>query len=123
MNAPLLLDGVDRDAIVRRLLAEEERRKAIIERIMARVVVDPITGCWLWDGPTSGNGRGGDYPRMSLDGQTVAVHRIMFVCVHGYVPGKKQIDHVCRVRRCINPYPEHTEMVTHKQNMKRRDRA
>lgn len=100
------------------------RRERIIARIMKRVRVDPITGCWEWTGPTSGKkGRGRNYPRMCLDGQTVAVHRVMWTCVHGYLPGKKQIDHECRNRLCVNPHPGHTEMVTHKRNCRRRDKA
>ncbi|MCK5639573.1 MAG: HNH endonuclease, partial [Gammaproteobacteria bacterium] len=77
--------------------------------------------CWEWQGSHSGNGRGGGYPRMSLDGQTVAVHRVMYIQINGYVPSKKQIDHVCRNRCCVNP--AHLEMVTHKENIKRRDNA
>lgn len=77
--------------------------------------------CWEWTGPNSGSGRGGDYARMCLDGQTVAVHRVMFTNANGFIPGKKQIDHKCRNRRCVNP--DHLEMVTHKQNQKRRDNA
>ncbi len=110
---------IDRQALIQ----ISERRLIIIDKVLERVFVDPVTGCWIWQGPTSGDGRGGGYPRMHLDGQTVAVHRFMFVCVHGFVPGKKQIDHTCRNRMCVNPYPEHTEMVTHKQNQKRRDKA
>lgn len=97
------------------------RREDIVRRIMERVSIDPKTECWNWTGPTSGNGRGGGYPRMCLDGQTVAVHRVMFTCVEGYVPGKKQIDHTCRNRCCVNP--AHLEMVTHKENQKRRSKA
>lgn len=45
------------------------RRDRIREKIMARVRIDEVTGCWLWTGPTSGNtGRGAGYPRMSLGG-------------------------------------------------------
>ncbi|QRY70339.1 HNH endonuclease [Ensifer sp. PDNC004] len=100
------------------------RREQIREKIMERVVVDPVTDCWIWQGPTSGkSGRGKDYPRMSLSGQTVAVHLVMWTNEHGYIPGKKQIDHKCRNRLCVNPDPKHTEMVTHKQNQKRRDQA
>lgn len=58
---------------------------------------------------------------MALDGQTVAVHIVMWTNEHGFVPGKKQLDHLCRNRRCVNP--EHLELVTHRQNQKRRDRA
>lgn len=100
------------------------RRLEIHERIMERVFIDPVTGCWIWQGPTSGSkGRGKNYPRMSLGSQTVAVHLVMWTNEHGYIPGKKQLDHKCRNRLCVNPDPEHTELVTHKENQKRRDRA
>jgi hypothetical protein len=95
-----------------------DRRKAIFDKIMARVIIDNNTGCWNWTGPTSGNGRGGGYGRMCLDSQTVSVHIVMFTNFFGFVPGKKQIDHKCNNRSCCNP--DHLEMVTHLQNQKRR---
>ena len=102
------------------------RRTDIHDKIMANVVVQ-FTGfylngkpspCHVWQGGDSGTGRGGGYPRMSLDGQTVAVHIVSFVNKNGFVPGKKQIDHLCNNRMCVNP--DHLEMVTHKTNQKRR---
>lgn len=102
-----------------------DRRKCIKQKVMDRVKV--VTNlkmgspCHIWQGPDSGNGRGGGYPRMCLNGQTVAVHKVMFVNKNGFVPGKKQIDHKCRNRMCVNP--DHLEMVTHKQNQKRRGQA
>lgn len=80
------------------------RRSKIEARILTKVVKKFLgyvengqpSECWIWQGPNSGNGRGGGYPRMSLDGQTVAVHKVMFVNSNGFVPGKKQIDHKCR---------------------------
>jgi hypothetical protein len=96
------------------------RRERIREKILARIVIDPVTGCWLWTGPTSGNtGRGAGYPRMSLGGQTVAVHIAMWTNEHGYIPGKKELDHVCRNRLCVRPDPEHLELVTRKRNILR----
>ena len=101
------------------------RRDKIIDRVRKRIVEADCgyaTSCWLWTGPTSGEtGRGNGYPRMCLDGQTVAVHRVVFTHFHGYVPGRKQIDHACRNRRCVNP--GHLEMVTHRENQRRRDAA
>lgn len=86
---------------------------------MEKVVIDAETGCWEWTGGTSGScGRGHSYPRMSLDGQTVAVHRVMFTNEFGYVPSKKQIDHLCKNRCCVNP--DHLEMVTHRENQRRK---
>lgn len=105
------------------------RRERIRSKIMARVEIveapaflpETLGPCHIWTGPTSGNGRGGDYPRMSLDGQTVAVHIVSWTNEHGFVPGRKQLDHLCRRRRCVND--QHLELVTHKQNQKRRDAA
>lgn len=97
------------------------RRAEIFRKIVKNVSVDPVTECWSWNASTSGNGRGGGYPRMKLDGHTVAVHRVMFVILNGYIPGKKQIDHLCRNRLCVNP--THLEMVTHKENQRRRVHA
>lgn len=106
----------------------KNRREHIFQRIMDRVVIGPdvLHGhpCWLWTGPTSGNNdgthnsRGHSYPRMSLNGETVAVHRVMFCHAYGYIPAAKTIDHECRNRRCVNP--AHLSLVSLKENARRR---
>lgn len=93
------------------------RREEIMERIRNKSTND-IKGCWVWQGTHSGTGRGGGYPRMSLDGATMAVHRVMWSCVNGPIPHKKQIDHTCENRMCVNP--DHLEMVTNLQNQRRK---
>lgn len=105
---------------------DASRRADIIERIQSRcLVVDTgfvLDGqpspCHLWQGPTSGSGRGGNYGRMSLDGQTVATHIVVFTHYYGYIPSKKQLDHLCNQRACCNP--AHLELVTHLTNQRRR---
>lgn len=105
------------------------RRECIREKVMERVFIDPETGCYDWLGPTSGDvGRGKDYPRMNLDGHTVAVHIVMWTNEFGLIPGKKTLDHACRNRKCVRPGEDeqgrmHCEMVTHKENCRRRDEA
>ena len=102
------------------------RRNDIIERLQSRcLIVDTgfvLDGqpspCHLWQGPTSGTGRGGNYGRMSLNGQTVATHIVTYTHYFGYVPGKKQIDHLCNNRLCCNP--AHLELVSHLTNQRRR---
>lgn len=94
------------------------RRTALREKILARVVED-ADGCLIWQGPDSGKGRGGGYPRMNVDGGTMAVHIVWWVIENGPIPPRKQLDHLCRKRLCVTC----TEMVTHKKNMKRRDQA
>jgi hypothetical protein len=102
------------------------RRDRIRAKVMARVeivqgtVLD--TPCHIWTGPTSGSsGRGKDYPRMCLDGGTMAVHIVMWVLENGPIPPRKQLDHLCRTRLCVRE--DHLEMVTHKVNQRRRDEA
>ncbi len=64
----------------------DDRRNGVIERILTRVAVintgfvldDKPSPCFLWEGPDSGEGRGGGYGRMSLNGQTVAVHLVVY---------------------------------------------
>jgi hypothetical protein len=98
------------------------RREGIFNRLIARTdvvhtgyTVDGIkSDCFLWTGPDSGAGRGGGYGRMSLNGQTVAVHLVAY----GYIPGNRQVDHLCNQRKCWNP--EHLELVSHQTNQKRR---
>lgn len=99
-----------------------QRREEIIERIKSNVKVCQETECWVWLGRTSGqgNGAGRGYGRMTLGGTTMAVHRVVYTHYFGIILHKKQIDHKCCNRLCCNP--DHLEMVTHKQNCKRRDK-
>jgi hypothetical protein len=74
-----------------------------------RRTIDPVSGCWLWTGPTNNNGYGkaaGTY-----------VHRLSYAVSKGPIPGGMEIDHLCRNRRCFNP--EHLEAVPHAENMRR----
>ena len=108
------------------MTSHKDRRQAIIDKLLHRTQIIEtgftINGkpspCHLWTGPTSGTGRGGGYGRMSLDGQTVAVHIVSYTNYYGYIPSKKQIDHLCNQRLCWNPL--HLEKVTHLKNQRRR---
>lgn len=97
--------------------APSERWRRVFDRIVARCIVDPDTGCWIWTGPRGG-GRNGKYPRMCLDGCTVAVHRVMYILLNGFIAPKRHVDHKCRNTACVNP--DHLESVTHKENQRRR---
>ncbi|MBL1322132.1 MAG: HNH endonuclease [Methylophaga sp.] len=100
------------------LTVSSERKDNILKRILGNIFIDPITNCWNWQGATSGDGRGGGYGRISISGATSAVHRVIFVHFFGYIPQNKQVDHTCCNRLCCNP--DHLELVSHKENQKRR---
>ena len=85
-------------------------RNGVIE-MMYRV--DPQTGCWLWQRSTDQLG----YGRFRRPGHHHYAHRMMWELRNGPVPDGLELDHLCRVRRCVNP--KHLEPVTHSENMRR----
>lgn len=93
------------------------RRDRILKKVLDNCV-ETENGCLIWQGGHSGNGRGGGYGRICIDGATVATHRLVYVHFNGIIPPKKQVDHTCGNRLCCNP--NHLELVTHKENQKRR---
>jgi hypothetical protein len=68
--------------------------------------------CWLWTAaPYDG------YGRLKVDGGMVLTHRFSYDLQVGPIPDGLQLDHLCRVTLCVNPY--HLEPVTHRENTMR----
>lgn len=67
--------------------------------------------CWLWTGTKHSSGRTG---YGWFRGRALA-HRASYEIHVGPIPRGLQIDHLCRVRRCVNP--AHLEAVTPKVNI------
>lgn len=86
---------------------------ALPERFWAKVTYDQ-SGCLLWTGAISSNGYGCSY----LKGVVRSAHSLAFEASFGPVPDGLEIDHLCRVRRCVNAL--HMEAVPHAENMRRR---
>lgn len=83
------------------------------DRIKNSIETDPH-GCWIWQlrcMPTEGYGliAVNSHPRMA--------HRVSYETFVGPIPEGLQLDHLCRVRACVNP--EHLEPVTARENVLR----
>lgn len=91
-------------------------RAEVIDHLAANFEVDG-NGCWLWTGGLTNPG----YARMSWkqDGVTniPGAHRVILHALGQPVPQGMVVDHLCRVRHCINP--DHLEVVTQRENVMR----
>src|SRR5438094_6987413 len=65
------------------------------------------SGCWLWTRSTTVNG----YPHAYRpnNGGHVYAHRGIFEVLGEPIPQHLELDHLCRVRHCVNP--DHLELV------------
>lgn len=70
------------------------------------------SGCWLWTAALHATGYG-KFGVWKIR-RTVGAHRYAYEHLIGPVPAGLQLDHLCRVRHCINPL--HLEPVTHREN-------
>jgi hypothetical protein len=72
-------------------------------------------GCWLWTGGKNENG----YPLLwDADKHgMIRAHRFIYEIWHGPIPTGLVLDHLCRVRHCVNP--QHLEAVTCSENLLR----
>lgn len=80
------------------------------ERIAANSIPESNTGCWLWLLTVDRSG----YGNMRMDGRSRGAHRISYEVHIGSVPDGMVLDHLCRVRSCVNP--SHLEPVTNREN-------
>lgn len=81
------------------------------ERLASKIRLAPTSDCWLWCGTISARG----YGYICIAGKSRLAHRVSYELFYGLIPVGLEIDHICRVRNCINP--KHLRTVTHNQNM------
>ena len=86
--------------------------KSLDERFFAKVVAGPNC-CWIWAGALDSGG----YGQFRVGPKTVRSHRWSYEYAHGSIPDGMELDHICRVRRCVNP--AHLEPVTKGENQRR----
>lgn len=77
----------------------------------------PVTesGCWLWLGHLTRTGYG--LGRFGSNLKIVQAHRHFYTVFKGEIPDGLTIDHLCRVRSCVNP--DHLEAVSMRTNVLR----
>lgn len=87
------------------------KRQPVEPRFLAKV--QKTETCWLWTAWIERNG----YGRFWLDGRQHGAHRVAYELYVGRIPDGLEIDHLCRVKHCVNP--AHLEVVTPRENVRR----
>jgi HNH endonuclease len=75
--------------------------------------VNKTSTCWLWMGGRNSKG----YPYFYDGSRTRRAHRVAYELVCGVIPAGMTLDHLCRVRHCVNP--AHLEPVSDRENILR----
>ena len=86
-----------------------KRRKRDASLFAELSIPEPMSGCWLWEGPVFNNG----YGRIGCPYK--AAHRLSFEVFNGPIPEGMVIRHKCDVPLCVNP--EHLEYGTAADNV------
>lgn len=84
-------------------------REQALDKLLSTYTPVTESGCWLWIGGENGKG----YGRMRW-GKNYRAHRLAYELLRGPIPSGLELDHLCRVKCCINP--DHLEIVTSKVN-------
>lgn len=88
------------------------------QRFWAKVQIGK-GGCWLWTAAINRGGYGVFRAGSRSDGtrRQVTAHRYAYFHLAGDIPEGLVIDHLCRVKHCVNP--AHMEPVTTGENTRR----
>ena len=94
----------------------EERFWAKVDKNGPRPEYKPELGpCWIWQGAPKQEG----YGQLYHEGRQQYAHRLSYQWSVGPIPDGLHIDHLCRVRICVNP--AHLEPVVPVENTMRGD--
>lgn len=92
-----------------------QRLEKLIDRDGPIPAFHPDLGpCWIWTGfchASQGYGQANAY------GRHFPAHWLYYLLTVSPVPDDLVLDHLCRVRNCVNP--SHLEITTHKNNILR----
>jgi len=129
------LPGCSRPVLARGYCSSDYERLRRSGKLEVRIIGDPVRRfwlkvdkngpvpearpdlgpCWVWTGTLSWQG----YGHILIEGRMRRAHRVAYEMLIGPAPDGLDLDHLCRVRHCVNP--AHLEAVTHQVNMLRGD--
>lgn len=82
----------------------------LLATLFDRCLPEPNSGCWLWERGLNSAGYGMHAQRRVMR----LAHKLAYEAINGAVPQGLELDHLCRVRCCINP--DHLEAVSRRTN-------
>lgn len=91
----------------------DDLRPSVEQRFWAKVDRRGSDECWPWTGAKLQHG----YGHLKVGESYPPAHRVAYELLVGPIPEGLQIDHLCRVRDCVNP--AHLEPVTNAENGRR----
>lgn len=83
------------------------------DRFDSKTRLVPTTGCLVWLGAPDRDG----YGQFRWRNRALLAHRLAWTLANGQIPDGLTIDHLCRVRSCVNP--NHLEPVSSRENTRR----
>lgn len=101
---------------IRPYVGRGPQSRTLEERLWSKTAIpeNPLD-CWLWIGATNaGNG----YGVLQVNGKRQYAHRVSYQLSIDTIGRNLEIDHLCRVRNCINPL--HLQAVPASINSRRR---
>lgn len=85
---------------------------SVMVRFLSKVKANG-TGCWEWQGSTSGR-EAVPYGQIKIDGKPRWAHRVSYAIFNGGVPEGLDVHHTCENPVCVNP--AHLETVTRSEH-------
>lgn len=89
-----------------------QRAETVPEMVERLSMPIPEAGCYAWLG---GHSRGYAKMQWRENGRRWSARVAHYLCEP--VPDGLEVDHLCRMRWCVNP--DHLELITHRENIQR----